>query len=438
MDKVTKAVIEGLSHEGRGITTVAGKTVFVEGALPEETVTFTYQRRRGRFDEGQVSAILEPAIDRVVPRCPHVAICAGCSLQHLDPKAQLVFKQQVVLEKLYHLGKVEPKTILAPLSGEPYGYRRRARIGAKYVIKKQKMVFGFHEKNHRYIADLAGCDVLDPRVGKKWSMICDLLATLKCADQVPQIEVAIGDEIPALVFRHLRPLDPIDQEILRKFGEDNVFAIYAQAGGPDTLKEIWWPKEEGNTAHVLNYYLPESGITIAFQPLDFIQVNAKVNQQMVKQVIDLLALEPTDKVLDLFCGLGNFTLPVAKQAKMVVGVEGSQASVSRAWQNASLNGLSNVEFYAQDLQEDCLSAPWVKTPYDKVILDPPRAGAKALLPLLAKSKATRIVYISCDPSTLARDVGLLVHQYGFQLSTLGICDMFPHTAHIESIALLER
>lgn len=435
--KTIKGVIQGLSHEGRGITSVNGKMVFVEGALTGETVNFTIEKHHARFDEGRVVTVLDASSLRVASRCPHVAVCAGCSLQHLDSKAQIEFKQQVVLEKLHHFGNVQPQRLLAPLVGESFGYRRKARISLKYIHEKQKIIFGFYQKNHRDIADLKSCDILDVRIAEKWNRIHEILSQLSSSAQILDVEVAMGDTVGALLFRYRMPLSKEDREKLRQFGQNEVLAIYTQLGAKGLLEKLYWPKTDSELTETLNYFLPKNQIRIAFEPLDFIQVNAKVNQAMVESAIELLELEPSDRVLDLFCGLGNFTLPIASLVDRVVGVEGSESSVKRALGNAKLNGLSNVEFYCDNLEKDCANRVWANKFYNKVILDPPRAGAKALLPLLTKMGVMKIVYISCEPSTLARDIGILVHQFGFRLSALRICDMFPHTTHVESIALLE-
>lgn len=428
------AEIQALSHEGRGIAKIAGKTVFIDGALPGETVKFSYQKRKRRYDEGKVIEIIQASQDRVVAPCPHFSLCGGCSLQHLDPNAQLLFKQNMVLEQLRHFGGVSPERILPPLLGPTTGYRRRARLGVKYVIKKEKMLIGFREKRNSLLADLEGCEVLHPSVGKIFDKLKKLVSALRASMSIPQIEVAIGDTVCALIFRHLEDLHEKDKALLIAFGIEHQIDIYLQPAGPESVHRIW---PALTVERPLSYQLPEFGVEIRFQPGDFTQVNAAMNQQMVAKVVDYLHLQPSDSVLDLFCGLGNFTLPLAKHAHKVVGVEGGALAVKRAKENALWNNIQNVEFYQANLQESVLQAPWTSQTYDKILLDPPRTGAIEMIPLLASFKASRIVYVSCNPATLARDIGELVKQ-GYTLESIGLLDMFPHTTHVESIAVLQR
>jgi len=428
------ANIHALSHEGRGIATVNGKTVFIEGALPTETVGFQYLRHRNRFAEGKITDILTPAASRVVPRCRHFTECGGCSLQHLGSLAQVQFKEQVVLEQLQHFGRVEPRVILPPLMGPTYGYRRKARLRVKYMPKKGKLIMGFHEKDPRAIADCLGCETLHPLIAKRWREIYQLIAGLEANRNIPQIEVAVGDAMAALVFRHLVPLSERDQRTLVEFGQFHQMAIYLQPNGLDSIQKLW-PTERD---HYLSYHLPDYHLEIQFLPTDFIQVNSEMNHHLIARVIELLALETSDKMLDLFCGLGNFTLPLARLGASVVGVEGSRAAVTRAKINAEHNGLGSVEFFASDLQKPDEDSSWIKRSYDKVVLDPPRAGAPEIIPFLARSTVNRVVYVSCQPATLARDIGEWVNRYGFRLESIGVLDMFPQTTHIESIALLTR
>jgi len=434
MNEPLAVSIHALSHEGRGIATVEGKTVFIEGALPGERVTFRYQKHKGRYAEGTLIDILEASKERVVPPCPHFGICGGCSLQHLAVDAQLSFKEAAVLENLKHIGQVVPESVLAPIVGERFGYRRRARIGAKFVIKKNKLILGFHEKNHRYVADLDSCEILHPIVAKSWLAIREMISTLEAYRDIPQIEIAVGDNMAALVFRHLAALSEKDKATLTAFGQQHQLAIYLQPKGIDSVAPLWLPAGQLG----LSYHLPDSNINIHFEATDFIQINSAVNQAMVNRVLELLEIDETDTVLDLFCGLGNFTLPVARLAKKVVGVEGSEIMVTRALHNAAINDLNNVEFYVSDLQKQAFNEAWALQSYDKMILDPPRTGAKELIPSIAKWAPKRLVYISCQSATFARDIGELVHHHGFTLAQAGVLDMFPHTTHIESIALLTR
>jgi len=429
-----RASVHALSSEGKGIAWVDGKTVFIAGALPEEIVSFRYEKHKGRYSEAVLVDILQASPDRVSPKCPHFSICGGCSLQHLEGQAQLRFKEQAVLDQLAHIGKVVPEKVLPPITGASFGYRRRARIGAKFVVKKNKFILGFHEKNHRYIADLESCDILHPKVSEKWLAIRDCLSALSAHRDIPQIEIAVGDEMTALVLRHLSPLNDIDKALLTQFGQTQQLAIYLQPKGVDSVHPLWLPEGQNE----LYYRLPDSDVRLHFQATDFIQINVEVNASMVNQAITLLDLQPTDSVLDLFCGLGNFTLPLAQLAKNVIGVEGSADMVKRALYNASLNNLKNVAFYTSDLEKPVLTETWAKEQYPKIILDPPRTGAKDLIPAIAKWSPSHLVYISCQPATFARDLGELVHQEGFTLAAVGVLDMFPHTTHVESMALLKR
>jgi len=432
MNSTTNIVtVHALSHEGRGIAKVEDKTVFIEGALPGETVTFVYQKRRRRYDEAKVIDVLTPSKDRVTPPCPHFMLCGGCSLQHLDPAAQIAFKQNVVLEQLQHFGGVIPETILPPVMGPTIGYRRRARLGVKYVVKKEKILVGFREKRSGLLADINQCEVLHPSVGKLILALKQLISELDAYSTIPQIEVAIGDKNTALVFRHLETLSKKDLHSLIAFGETHNIFIYLQPEGPDSVHRV-------SPAHAtpLSYLLPEFTLEFIFQPINFTQVNAEMNQKMVSTVVDLLNLQPTDRVLDLFCGLGNFTLPMATRAAKVVGVEGSALAVQSAQQNAQHNKISNVEFYEENLQKSTFETLWVHQSYDKVLLDPPRTGAIEVIPFIASLGVKRMVYVSCNPATLARDVGELVKNHGFRLESVGVLDMFPHTTHIESIAVL--
>lgn len=442
LEEPTIAEVHALSHEGRGIATVLGKTVFIDGALPAETVKFEYIKRRRRFDEGRITEILKASLDRVVPPCQHFNICGGCSLQHMDPLAQVQFKQNTVLEQLRHFGGVVPQHILPPMIGPVVGYRRRARVGVKFVNKKGKLLIGFREKRNSFLADLERCEVLHPAIGTLFPELKTLISGLEACRTIPQLEVAIGDQTSALVFRHLEALSTMDQQSLIAFGSTHNIHIYLQPEGPASVHKIWpivsTKGEDELDEHKLWYRLPNFGVEIQFQPTDFTQVNAEINQKMVTKVIELLELKPTDRVLDLFCGLGNFTLPMATRAAQVIGVEGSELAVKRAFENANRNGINNVEFYAENLQKNTFEAPWAFSAYDKILLDPPRTGAIELIPLISKSSIIRLVYVSCNPATLARDVGELVKNYGFKLESIGILDMFPHTTHVESIAVLQR
>jgi 23S rRNA (uracil1939-C5)-methyltransferase len=428
------ARIEALSHEGRGIAWLEGKTVFIDGALPGEEVLFTYTRRRARFDEGVVCRRLTTAPERVEPRCAHFGVCGGCSLQHLDPAAQLAIKQNRLLQALKESGGLLPGHVLPPMTGPLWGYRRKARLGVKYVQKKGKVLVGFREKGSSFLANLQQCEVLHPSVGQRLQALQALLGSLKAHRMIPQIEVAVGDSATVLVLRHLSELDKEDRGKLQHFAERYDLPLYLQPGGLDSITALW-PKE----APELTYRLPEAGLEIGFQATDFIQVNAEINHKMVNLALELLDIKKGHRVLDLFCGLGNFTLPLAQRTQSVVGVEGDAGLVTRARKNAQHNGIDNAEFFVSDLNAASHQECWRgRYQYDRVLLDPPRTGAQALIPSLSTLGARRLVYISCNPITLAQDANELTRRYGYRLVSIGVMDMFPHTTHVESIALFSR
>lgn len=426
------AVIESLNHEGRGVAHVDGKVVFVDGALPGESVRFVYSKRHKRHDDAKVQEVLSASPERIKPRCAHFGVCGGCALQHLDSGAQLRAKQQVLLDSLRHIGRIEPATVLEPLTGPQWGYRRKARLGVKYVPNKGRLVIGFRERGESVVADLHSCDILHPSIGTRIDGLNALISALQGFDRITQIEVAVGDASTALVFRNMVALSDTDLDRLKSFGAEHGMQIYLQPAGPDSIS-LLYPESAD-----LSYVLPAHDVELHFAPNEFTQVNMPINREMVDRTLELLAPEPDDKVLDLFCGLGNFTLPLARRAREVVGVEGDAALIRRAEENARLNGIGNARFHVADLSGNIGTAPWRLTHYDKILLDPPRTGAMELLPQIAKLGARRIVYVSCNPATLARDAGLLIHDHGYKLLSAGVMDMFPHTAHVESIALFER
>jgi 23S rRNA (uracil1939-C5)-methyltransferase len=430
-EPVAKVTIESLSHDGRGVTHLDGKAVFIDGALPGEVVGFEYLGTHKKFDEGRVTDVQQVSADRVTPRCPHFGVCGGCSLQHMDAGAQIMAKQQVLLDNLRHIGNVAPDTILPVLSGPVWGYRSKARLAAKYVLKKGRLLVGFREKRTPYVADLVRCDVLHPSIGEHLPELSALIERLDARARIPQIEVAVTESVTALVFRHLDPLGEADLVQLRQFAVDQSMHVYLQSGGPDTV-QLLWPQQS-----VLSYQLPAQAVEIRFRPTDFTQVNTAINAQMVERVLQLLALEQQDQVLDLFCGLGNFTLPMARLAGSVTGVEGEAGLVSRARDNARLNAIDNVTFHVADLAAEHPDPDWAGAHYDKLLLDPPRSGAAAVLPVVGVIRPGKIVYVSCHPGSLARDAGILVNELGYRLLAAGVMDMFPHTAHVESIALFE-
>lgn len=429
MKALHSADIHGLSHDGRGIATINGKTTFIRGALPGESVLFTYHRRHGRFDEGEAQQIITPAPQRVTPHCPHFGVCGGCSLQHMSSEQQITFKQQALLEQLKHFGHVIPQSVLPPLLSAPWHYRRRARLGVKQLNKKGKVLVGFHEVNHRYTADLICCPVLHTRVSTLLPALSQLISQLAAIQSISHIEVVIGDDAVALVFRHLIPLIASDRQHFIAFAKQHDLQIYLQPNSPLPLEKLW-PADE---CHELNYRLPEYQLELLFQPGDFTQVNAELNQRMVAQALALLDPQPHENILDLFCGIGNFTLPIARNCRNVVGIEGSEAMVLRAQRNATHNRIDNVQFCSHNLEKALLDLNSQCGPFDKIVLDPPRTGALTVVKHIAQFAAKRIVYISCNPATLARDAGELVQQ-GYRLTTVGVMDMFPHTQHIECMA----
>jgi 23S rRNA (uracil1939-C5)-methyltransferase len=428
--------IDSLSHDGRGVGRMENKAVFLHGALPGERVRFEYIATHRSYDEGRAVEILRPSPQRVVPHCAHFEQCGGCSLQHLAPAAQVAFKQNQLLEDCRRIGKVEPAEILTPLQAEAWGYRHKARLGVRYVEKKGRVLIGFREKRSSFITDTARCEVLHPAVGGRIRMLEELVMSLAIRSAVPQIELAAGDNKQVLVFRVLQSLSAEDSARLIAFGREQGLAIYIQPQGPDSIYPLFDSGEEEG----LYYYLPGKGgkLRIDFKPQDFTQVHPSINRLIVTQALHELALEPQERVLDLFCGLGNFTIPIAQHAAYVTGVEGAADMVIRARENASHNRIDNIEFHVADLFQPAKGAPWLQQSVDKVLLDPPRAGAQEILPAMAGLQPARIVYVSCNPATLARDAGILVHEHGYRLARAGVMDMFPHTAHVESMAVFER
>ncbi len=425
------AEIESLDHEGRGVARIGGKAVFVDGALPGETVRFQRVRRRRRYDEAVVVEVLRAAPDRVTPRCPHFGVCGGCSLQHLDHAAQLAAKGRIVAEELMRIGGVRPERWLPPLAGPIWAYRRRARLGSKFVDRKERVLVGFRERGSPLLADLGRCEVLAEPVGDLITDLAGLIGGLELKRRVAQIEVAVAENVTALVLRVLD--EPLEADLakLREFESRHGVALYLQPAGLDSVRPLSPP------AVPLNYGLPGLQAGIEFAPTDFVQVNGELNRLMVARALELLEPRGTDRALDLFCGLGNFSLPLAQKLAQVTAVEGDAALVRRAEANAARNGIGNVRFHVANLAVEELQAAWAAERYDLVLLDPPRAGAREVLSLAASSRPRRIVYVSCHAGTFARDAGILTEQLGYRLVAAGIMDMFPHTSHVESIALFE-
>ena len=428
-----EALIESMTHDGKGVTHIDGKATFVYGSLPGERVRFVYIEQRRKYDQGRVVEILEPSPERIEPRCAQFGICGGCSLQHQAPEAQVRSKQQALLDALQHIGKVSPAELLPPLICEsPWGYRRKARLGVRHVPKKGGTLVGFRERGSAKIAEVQTCHILHPRVGELLPALSRLIDDLSIRDQIPQIEMAMGDSVCVLIFRLLAPLGEADREQLLAFGPHHEVVIYLQESGPESIRPL------AGEAVDLFYQLPDFDLTLHFLPSDFTQVNTDINRQMVRRAVELLELEPADRVLDLFCGLGNFTLPMARRAGEVTGVEGDAGLVARARENAQRNHIGNCRFYAANLYEALDNEPWLQDRFNKVLLDPPRSGAQEILPQLPRLGVERLVYVSCYPGTLARDAGILVHELGYRLLSAGVMDMFPHTAHVESIAVFAK
>ncbi|MDP1653234.1 MAG: 23S rRNA (uracil(1939)-C(5))-methyltransferase RlmD [Rhodocyclaceae bacterium] len=433
------ATIESLDHEGRGVAHVDGKTIFIEGALTGERVSYTSFRSKAKYEVARADTIFKASCLRVTPRCPHFGRCGGCSMQHLETTAQAAVKQRVLEDAFWHLARLRPETILPPIVGTAWGYRRRARFTVRKVERSGGVLIGFHAKRSSFVADMNSCAVLPAPISALLPKLRELVGALSIADRLPQIEVAAGDSptdemTTVLVFRILMPLTAADETKLREFSDRHRMAIYLQPGGPETVV-LFHPADALQPA----YHLPDFGVTLRFRPTDFTQVNHDANRVLVRRALGLLAVQPGDRVADMFCGLGNFTLPLARLGARVVGIEGSATLVARARENAVFNGLEDrTDFHVANLFEATpgqLSA-WGRI--DKMLIDPPREGAVALVKSLGHGAPARIVYVSCNPATLARDAAVLVHEKGYRLISVGIANMFPHTSHVESIALFER
>jgi 23S rRNA (uracil1939-C5)-methyltransferase len=420
----------GLTHEGEGVVH-GGKTAFVAGALPGERIRFRRTRRHRQHDEGVLLEVLEPSGARVQPRCAHFGVCGGCALQHLAPEAQLTAKDAELRDTLQRVAGIAPAAWLAPLGGPAWGYRRRARLGAKFVRKKGCVVVGFRERAAPYVAQLAACEVLAPPAGQLIAPLAALLTGLSIREQLPQIEVAVADNVTALVLRVLQAPSDEDLARLTAFAAEHGVRLYLQPGGPQSVHALGAPGE------ALRYRLAQFDLELEFAPTDFIQINAAVNAALVARALELLAPSGDAAVLDLYCGVGNFTLALARRAARVVGVDGEAALIERAGANARRNGIGNAQFHLANLaRAPEAGLPWMRQSYTHVLLDPPRTGAHEMLAAIAALAPRRVLYISCHPGSLARDLGVLVHEHGFTLEAAGVVDMFPHTAHVESLALL--
>ena len=424
----TTVRIEAMSHEGRGIASINGKTVFVFGALKDELVRIQIQKTSQKFDQATTLEVLEASPERIPAKCEAFERCGGCSLQHWRNDTQVEFKQQTLLEMVQHAG-IEVKQILPPLRSSAWGYRRKARLGVKYVCKKERVLVGFRERNAPFLADMAQCEVLIPQVGHRLSELAELIQELDARESIPQIEVAADDKNTSLVFRHLKDLSAGDRNKLIDYARQTGLWIQLQPAGPDSIINLF-PEEQ------TLYFQPlaDSDIHINFGAADFVQVNNDLNQKMVAQALALLNLQPQDSVLDLFCGLGNFTLPMARLCASVTGVEGDQVMVERAKLNALEHEIGNSEYYTADLTRIDEARPWMRQKFDKILLDPPRSGAMEIAQVIKRFNADIIVYVSCQPTSLVRDIKIICEN-GYQLSHLGVMDMFPQTAHVESMAV---
>ena len=438
-ERTERLQIDSLDLDARGVArSASGKVVFVDNALPGERVQARISRSKRNWEQGVAVAWERVASSREVPLCPHFGVCGGCSMQHVDASSQLAFKQRVLEDDLWHLSRLKAQTLLRPIAGPSWGYRTRARLAVRLVPKKGGVLVGFHEKRSSYIADMRSCAILPRRVSDLLLPLRELVAGLSQPDRMPQIELAMGDTVIALVLRHLEPLTDDDMLRLRTFGAQHGVQWWLQPKGPDSVTLL----DPG--AEQLSYDLPEFGIRMPFRPTDFTQVNPAINRVMVARALRLLDVQPTDRVIDWFCGLGNFTLPIATQARQVLGVEGSAALVARALDNAFRNDLQDkAVFTARNLFEITVDDLLAFGPAERWLIDPPREGALALCKALVEAGEVfvpprRIVYVSCNPATLARDAGLLVHQAGYVLRAAGVMNMFPHTAHVESMAVFER
>ena len=426
--------VESLDHEARGILRADGKAVFVDGALPLEKVEYASYRRKPKYELAHLVQVLKPSVARVEPACPHFGICGGCAMQHMEPSAQIAAKQRVLEDSLWHIGRVRAETILPPIHGAPWGYRHRARLGVRNIESKGGVLIGFHEWRSSYIADIHSCRVLPPQVSDLLLPLRELVAGLSIADRLPQIELAVGEHCTALVFRILLPLTAADEVAIRDFSDRHGVVIYLQPKGPDSVRRF-----HPLPGPPLSYTLPEFDLELEFRPTDFTQVNHAVNRVLVRRALSLLDPRPGERIADMFCGLGNFTLPIACSGANVLGVEGSPALVARGKDAARANLLSErVGFAVANLFECSESSLAALGRFDKMLVDPPREGAVALCKALGSDAPQRIVYVSCNPATLARDAAVLSAVQGYRLKAAGIVNMFPHTAHVESIALFER
>ena len=426
--------IESLDQEGRGVAHHEGKVIFIDGALTGERVTYNSYRKKPSFELAKVDKILKQSYMRVQPKCVHFDVCGGCSMQHLDARAQVAVKQRILEDNLQRIGKVKPERILPPIYGETWGYRQRARLSVRHVLKKDRTLVGFHEKSSRYVADMQHCEILPPKIARLLPLLGKMNEALSIRDQLPQIELAVGEHVDALVLRIMQPMTAADEEIIKRFADEHQVQFWLQTKGPDTVVPFY-PLD----APALSYSMPEFGVTMPYSPIDFTQVNSTLNRLMLSRAMRLLSPQAGECIADFFCGLGNFTLPIARSGAQVMGIEGSATLVKRAAQNATFNGLAdNTSFNAMNLFEMTEDALAKLGHFDKWLIDPPRDGAMELIKSLGEDAPKRIVYVSCNPATLARDADVLVNIKGYKIKSAGVMNMFPHTSHVESIALFEK
>ena len=428
-DDPVEAEIRDLTHDGRGVAELDGQPVFVAGALPTERVMLRPRRRRRRVTEAELVSVIEPSAARTEPRCPYFGRCGGCSLQHLQYEDQLRFKQRTAAEALRRVGGVEPELWLEPVPSPQWNYRRRARLSARYVRGKDRTLVGFRERSTTYVTDMASCPVLEPPLDSALGELAEIVTASSVRDRLPQVELAVGDQNRAIVLRVLDAPTAEDRASFRTFGERHGLDVYLQTGGPGTAAPL-------GDAGRLSYALPDFDVEIEFAPTDFVQINAGINARIVAEVVAAAELKPGDRVLDLYCGLGNFSLPLARHAGSVLGVEGDAGLVARAARNAERNGIGNANFLAADLAQSGWS--FLRESWDLVILDPPRTGAEAVVAGLAAASPRRIVYVSCHPATLARDARVILEDPRYRLRTARVFDMFPHTHHVEVMTCFER
>lgn len=426
-------LVESLDQEGRGVAHVDGKVIFIEGALPGELVEFASYRRKPHYEFAEARRIVRASASRVVPRCSYFGVCGGCSMQHLEPRAQVAAKQRVLEENLARIGKVTAGTMLSPIHGPTWEYRYRARFSARYVPKKGTLV-GFRERHSSFVADMQTCEVVPARISALLVPLRQLIASLSIRERLPQVELAIGDALDVLVLRVLEPPDASDQDKLRHFAVQHRVQLFLQPKGPDSIHPFF-PLD----APALQYRIPDFDLTFPFNPTDFTQVNHEINRALVRRAITLLDPRPDDRVGDFFCGLGNFSLAIARSGAQVTGIEGNPGLLQRARENAVRNGLeARCRFVERDLFT-ITGEDWSGlAPFDRVLIDPPRDGAIELVKALGKAPPGRIVYVSCNPATLARDSEVLVHSHGYRLAAAGVVNMFPHTSHVESVAVFDR